>query len=241
MTEAEWLECKYPPQMLAKLRRASDRKLRLFAVACCRRVGQLFPHPSFHDAVAAVERFADGRADWAEVVGTRELVKAAAKAQRQAERSGPHHWSSAQHKTYHAVLVVNHKSVRHAASASSGEVVLAASFAAALAGPAAWPDPEYHERTRAAQEAENLAHCELVRDIFGRRLRPAAFPAQLRKPVIIDLATAVYEARAFERLPILADALEEAGCIDTAVLSHLRGPGSHVRGCWVLDLVLGRE
>ena len=47
--------------------------------------------------------------------------------------------------------------------------------------------------------------------------------------------------RAFERLPILADALEEAGCTDAAILGHLRGPGPHVRGCWVIDLLLGKK
>ena len=50
----------------------------------------------------------------------------------------------------------------------------------------------------------------------------------------------IYQERAFERLPILADALEEAGCDDPDILSHLRGPGPHVRGCWALDLVLGK-
>ncbi len=60
-------------------------------------------------------------------------------------------------------------------------------------------------------------------------------PAELRA-----LAEAVYEERAFDRLPILADALEDAGCSDSAVLNHCRQPGVHVRGCWVVDLLLGR-
>jgi hypothetical protein len=54
------------------------------------------------------------------------------------------------------------------------------------------------------------------------------------------LAEASYEEQAFDRLPILADALEEAGCSDEALLGHLRGPGPHVKGCWALDLVLGK-
>ena len=55
----------------------------------------------------------------------------------------------------------------------------------------------------------------------------------------LGLARAVYDAGDFSRLPILADALEEAGCADADILGHLRGPGPHVRGCWVLDLLLG--
>ena len=55
------------------------------------------------------------------------------------------------------------------------------------------------------------------------------------------LAESVYEGRAFDRLPVLADALEEAGCADAQVLSHLRGPGPHACGCHVLDLILGKE
>jgi hypothetical protein len=59
--------------------------------------------------------------------------------------------------------------------------------------------------------------------------------------VALDLAAAMYEARDFAGLPVLADALEEAGCEDAGVLAHCRGPGPHARGCWVVDLLLGKE
>jgi hypothetical protein len=55
-----------------------------------------------------------------------------------------------------------------------------------------------------------------------------------------NLAWDMYEEQAFEQLPILADALEEAGCDERLLLEHLRGPGPHCRGCWGLDLVLRR-
>jgi hypothetical protein len=55
------------------------------------------------------------------------------------------------------------------------------------------------------------------------------------------LAASIYEQRAFDRLPVLADALEEAGCTDADILGHLRGPGPHVRGCWAVDLILGKR
>ena len=59
--------------------------------------------------------------------------------------------------------------------------------------------------------------------------------------LVLGLAQAIYDERAFDRLPILADALEDAGCTDAAILEHCRGPGPHVRGCWVVDLLLGKQ
>jgi hypothetical protein len=58
---------------------------------------------------------------------------------------------------------------------------------------------------------------------------------------IRKMAQAIYDARAFDRLPLLADALEEAGCADADILSHCRTPGEHVRGCWVVDLILSKD
>ncbi len=83
----------------------------------------------------------------------------------------------------------------------------------------------------------------LVRDVFGNPFRPAAAdPAwqTWHAGTIPRLAEGIYQERAFDRLPVLADALEEAGCADPAILAHCREPGEHVRGCWVVDLLLGK-
>ena len=69
---------------------------------------------------------------------------------------------------------------------------------------------------------------------------PTLDPAWLT-PTVQSIAAAIYQDRAFDRLPILADALEEAGCTNADVLLHCRQPGEHVRGCWVVDLLLGKE
>jgi hypothetical protein len=58
---------------------------------------------------------------------------------------------------------------------------------------------------------------------------------------VVKVAQAIYDERAFDRMSILADALEEAGCTDQDILAHCRSGGDHVRGCWVVDLVLGKE
>jgi hypothetical protein len=87
-------------------------------------------------------------------------------------------------------------------------------------------------------------HADLVREIFGNPFRPAVIePAWLAwgDGIAGQLAQGIYEDRAFDRLPILADALIDAGCRDDALLDHLRSSGPHVRGCWALDLVLGKE
>jgi hypothetical protein len=82
---------------------------------------------------------------------------------------------------------------------------------------------------------------QFVRDIFGNPFRPVAFDPRWRSADAVGLARGIYDERAFERLPLLADALMDAECGDEQVLSHCRSEGPHVRGCWVVDLVLGKE
>jgi hypothetical protein len=82
---------------------------------------------------------------------------------------------------------------------------------------------------------------ELLLDVFGNPFRPVAVDPAWRTPDVITLAEGIYADRASDRMPILADALQDAGCDNEDVLSHCRGGGPHVRGCWVVDLVLGKE
>jgi hypothetical protein len=82
----------------------------------------------------------------------------------------------------------------------------------------------------------------LLRCISGPRPAKRAPRSRLvASSTVVAIAAGVREEQAFERLPILADALEEAGCTDADILAHCRGPGPHVRGCWVVDLILGKE
>jgi hypothetical protein len=91
---------------------------------------------------------------------------------------------------------------------------------------------------------ELKAQTFLLRDVFG----PLPFRAVTLDPswrawdsgTVFRIAAGVYEDRAFDNLPILADALEDAGCCNAEILAHLRSPGPHVRGCWALDLILGK-
>jgi hypothetical protein len=91
--------------------------------------------------------------------------------------------------------------------------------------------------------AEQRQQCCLLHDIFGN-FRPVSIdPAWLawNDAALVKLAQAIYDDRAFNPLSVLADALQEAGCDIPEILGHCRGPGPHVRGCWVIDLVLGKE
>jgi hypothetical protein len=81
----------------------------------------------------------------------------------------------------------------------------------------------------------------LLRDIFGNPFRPVTAAPVWLTPTVVSLAHGIYDDRAFDQLPILADALEDAGCTDTTVLDHLCGPGPHVRGCHVVDALIGKQ
>jgi hypothetical protein len=95
---------------------------------------------------------------------------------------------------------------------------------------------------------ERQAECHLLREVFGNPFRPVEVGHAWQTPQVVALAQAAYEQRELPagtldpaQLAVLADALEEAGCTDQAILDHLRGPGPHVRGCWVVDLLLGKS
>jgi hypothetical protein len=81
----------------------------------------------------------------------------------------------------------------------------------------------------------------LLRDIFGNPFRPVTFSPEWRTDTAVSLARTMYESRDFGAMPILADALQDAGCDDAEILNHCRQPGEHVRGCWYVDQLLGKE
>jgi hypothetical protein len=80
----------------------------------------------------------------------------------------------------------------------------------------------------------------LILEVVGNPFRPVAFAPEWRTDTAVALARQMYDSRDFGVMPILADALQEAGCEDETILNHCREPGPHVRGCWVVDLVLGK-
>src|SRR5262249_26485553 len=98
---------------------------------------------------------------------------------------------------------------------------------------------EYAGKGPARDEIVRLA--ALLRAIFGNPFRPVSADPGWLTSTVVALARSIYEDRAFDRLPILADALQDAGCEHPDVLDHYRGSGPHARGCWVVDLLLGKQ
>lgn len=90
------------------------------------------------------------------------------------------------------------------------------------------------------QELPESLTCGLLRDVFGNPFRPVTFDPAWRTSSAVQLAGQVYEARDFGPMPVLADALQDAGCEHADILAHCRGSGPHARGCWVVDPVLGK-
>jgi hypothetical protein len=91
------------------------------------------------------------------------------------------------------------------------------------------------------QADANVVLCGLLRCVFGNPFRRRRLPPSVRTANVLDLARTVHEDRAFDRLPVLADALMDEGCEDAILLEHCRSGGSHGRGCWVVDLILGKK
>jgi hypothetical protein len=225
MTETDWRTSIDPQIMLDWLRKSgklSERKARLVGAAVCRRIWDLLTERSCQ-AVELAERYADGEAT------TDEL--------------------SAAHDAAFDVA---------AALAEMGDATLDASRAAAWAAAGAVHPHELTEGvTWEAADAggrgnECGAQACLLRDIFGDPFTPLPRldPTWLawNDGAVVQLAQAAYENRDLPSghldgslLGVLADALEEAGCTDADLLAHLRSPGPHVRGCFALDAVLGRN
>lgn len=102
--------------------------------------------------------------------------------------------------------------------------------------------PLYYAPEREVAVSTELAiQASFLRDIFGNPFRSVAIDPSWLTPKVCQLAKAIYERRDFHQMPGLADTLEKAGCTDTGILDHCRQPGPHVRGCWVVDLILGKE
>ncbi|MBP3959086.1 hypothetical protein J8F10_27900 [Gemmata sp. G18] len=96
-------------------------------------------------------------------------------------------------------------------------------------------------RTQAHPSQARALESQSLRCIFGNPFRPAVANPAWFTSTVLALATGIYEDRAFDRLPILADALQDAGCENADILNHCRSDGPHVRGCWVIDLLLGKS
>lgn len=250
MTEAEWLGCTDPGRMLKYVRRkVSVRKLRLFAVGCSRIAFgvslELTPNENaqlFCRMAEIAERMADGT--------TTELdLRAIQETERQAEEIRDGMLDSYRVEMARAALDCIHADAYVAASACSGE---AAEHFSDDIGEEDPDEDEEMQRLRAfwqkSYDRQLGEQAALVREIVNNPFHPAALASACLTPTIIALAQTAYDERSArsgtldgDRLAVLADALEDAGCNNAEILEHLRSPDPHVRGCWALDLVLDKR
>jgi hypothetical protein len=249
MDEAEWLACEDPTKMVMFLRgKARDRKLRLFAVACCRRLlRKICLHPWYAHGITVAEHFADGKATVEELERVAQYPSSDWSLQH-APRFDPGEVTAAGQSVRITKLAI---SACWNAMEVEGGVEMADRASTNAAWVATQPEPVMPDDNGVSAgrlAAEQEVQADILRDIFGNPFRPIAAHRPWLTSAVLSLATAAYDERILpagtldaDRLAILADALEDAGCDNADLLSHLRGPGPHVRGCWVVDVLLGKE
>jgi hypothetical protein len=222
MNEKTWLKCTDPRQMLKHLGAVpSDRALRLFSCACCRRAWGFARDKRLEPLLLLFEGLADGTVP----NRRREPARERCYTITQADVGHSQHclaWEmwGGMRKTF----VRNDNDLGESAAAAFGY--------------AAGNGSDFH-RAKAAERAEQA---RLVREIFGNPFRPITFDPAWRTDTVLTLARQMYESRDFSATPILADALQDTGCNDPELLNHLRAQNeAHFRGCWVVDRVLDRQ
>lgn len=271
MNEAEWLTCTDPLEMIEFLRgnpkgedkvswwknrwqtedipAGNDRRFRLFACHCCRRIWDRIPETCNRDAVAAVESWLEG--DTSGVALSQALTSSSSVEYKEdgSRRTEPGYWvvkylgrgfykmtaaASAIIVASQVLFMSDNEYGREAKRVFDGcfyegnGVFLSQFF---------WPQP-----VAVAVLDECALQTTLLRDIFGNPFRRVnTFELSWLTSTVLALTNGIYNDKAFNRMPILADALQDAGCDHEDILNHCRGPGPHVRGCWVIDLLTGRK
>ncbi len=233
MTEAEWPKCDDPDRLLACARkkkvRVGPREQRLLACGWARLLWGAMD-PLSRRAVEAAEGFADG------VVDVQTLAAAHDRAMAFHRRTiDPLDWVTRfggrdveRTVAMSAVTKFGWEAAEGASRPSRpqpGRALFAVRVCLDIGGLAGSPAPSLGA---------------ILRDVTGNPFCPAALDPAWRTTEAVALAKAIYAERAFDRLPILADALEDAGCDREELLRHCRGDGPHVRGCWAVDMVIDR-
>ncbi len=230
MTEAEWQSATNPAEMLRSLTaEPGHRKRTLLACGCCRRKWFEISEPALRQRIALAERFAD------DVVTEEEVQQAFV-----AYRPTP---------THHPVTRALRSATeylgqrKHLSTLSETvEILLWLAEATGLddTGGMKLRQPRRSKHFQRGRDRELAAQAVLVRDVLGNPFRQPALHPAWRTDTAVSLARTMYESRDFSAMPILADALQDAGCDSDAILNHCRGGEPHVRGCWVVDWVLGK-
>jgi hypothetical protein len=232
--ENDWIFSTDPDEMLRALtgkRKLTPRKQRLFCVGCCRQILDAMEEVC-RRAVEMAERYADGEATLEEMTAARD-----AGMRRNRSRFDIHGFIRAMKSPEKAAQTGMARRCWEATEATTrprapvpGKVIQAVGISQI-----------FLETQGSFGFKDSPALAGVLRDVAGNPFRPPTFDPVWRTANVAGLAGTIYQQRTFDRMPILGDALEEAGCTDPAMLAHCREAGPHVRGCWVLDLLLGKS
>jgi hypothetical protein len=217
MTEEAWLACEDPKPMLELIsNKTSPRKERLFACHCCSLVKDMLP--VLRTAMEVAERFADRLTD------EDELLTA---------------WKAVDQLAIELWRTQTDEGDRNTAISASLTSITCDNDGSNIAYDAYQHLLEMTDSTlRAKRQAWTT---NVIRDLFGNPFRRVTFLPEWRTSTVLSLAQGIYQDRTFDRMPILADALQDAGCWDEDILNHCRAETAHTRGCWALDLCLGKS
>jgi hypothetical protein len=237
MTEAAWLACEDPNSLLDFRHPTQDdadsiRRLRLLACACCRLLWVEIPSDAA-ELLALAERHADGKLkNGKEKLPSKTSQLSGIDARFRAVQS--------------AAFRYDRVDLLREAIRNAQDIVVWEAREARFGHLHDWEQNElpyeaYQQVMGPAKAAIRAAQMAILRDIFGNPFRPVTFAPEWRTDTARALAQQMYESRDFSAMPILADALQDAGCDSADILNHCRGPGLHVRGCWCIDAVLGKQ
>ena len=223
MTEQEWLSCSKLSTALEFLRnKISQRKLRLFAVACCRYLGgAMMNEPQCRNAVEMAEQYADGDVSL-------ETLRAV---------------SLDDSKANPGFRKLDIETARYVIEPDAFEAALKGAESSRELGDevdASDLDSRHPQWINCVNERIKRQEL-LLRDIVGNPFRSSLFEPQWFNPKLVELAFDIYKDRRFNRLPYLADVLEKTGCDNSIILNHCRDNNPHARGCWVVDKILCKK
>lgn len=239
MTEHEWLTCADPNEMLLWLHSqeysgatrlfqpAGQRKLRLFACACCRRIWHLLTDDRSRRAVEVAERYADDLAARRELQRAMDAAEDANELAEDADLPDPEKFAA----------VGSTNAVCFAADDVGANPYTASEWAIYAVTGKPLADPEQETQRRAIFAREERWQADALRDLFGNPLDPVLLDPATLTPEVFHLASEIYDRRAFDRMPALAELLAQAGCTDGRILSHCREHPFHLPGCWLLDAI----
>jgi hypothetical protein len=219
-----WTFGDYFRSLAPRLLRPSSRKYRLMLVASLRAMWYRITDPRVRQAIESAEQYADQPNPTLLRAGNR--LAGAALSEARESWDGRFRTQSLAHRIATAASHSLDPKLNEDPASVLGHYI------GDILAPAAVPG-------RTLKDAKEL-HLQLFHDLFPNPFRPVAFDLAWRTSTAVGLARTMYDSRDFAAMPILADAIEEAGCESPDVLAHCRGGGPHVRGCWVVDLVLGK-